>query len=164
MVSVHSLTQDSRNARNRSRTRKNPVFLIYSSRFLDGFERLSAEATFRTPAHTAKMQPLLAGYMYECGVQTTAKFAIIFVYRHNKKLAVNPLSPNIHIQILKTDLHTFSLRISGENLIKDHGISSMVIILLILITLSVDSVWMLLGENCCWSLLALKGLSHSVSL
>ena len=35
----------------------------------------------------------------------------------------------------------------------------MVIILLILITLSVDSVWMLLGENCCWSLLALKGLN-----
>ena len=24
----------------------------------------------------------------------------------------NPLSPNIHIQILQTDLHTFSLRIS----------------------------------------------------
>jgi len=30
-------------------------FLIYSSRFLDGFERLLVEATFRTPAHTAKM-------------------------------------------------------------------------------------------------------------
>ena len=25
-----------------------PVFFIYSSRFLDGFERLSAEATFHT--------------------------------------------------------------------------------------------------------------------
>ena len=25
---------------------------------------------------------------------------------------VNPLSPNIHIQILQTDLHTFPLRIS----------------------------------------------------
>ena len=34
---------------------KTRFFLIYSSRFLDGFERLSAEATFRTPAHTAKM-------------------------------------------------------------------------------------------------------------
>ena len=54
MVSVHWLTQDSRNALNRSRTGKNPIFLIYSSTFLDGFERLSAEATFRTPAHTAK--------------------------------------------------------------------------------------------------------------
>ena len=29
--------------------------VIFSSRFLDGFERLSAEATFRTPANTAKM-------------------------------------------------------------------------------------------------------------
>ena len=30
-------------------------FLIYLSRFLDGFERLLVEATFRMPAHTAKM-------------------------------------------------------------------------------------------------------------
>ena len=36
----------------------------------------------------------------------------------------------------------------------------MMIILLILITLSLDSVWILLGENCCWSLLALKGLTQ----
>ena len=35
----------------------------------------------------------------------------------------------------------------------------MMIILLILITLSLDSVWILLGENCCWSLLGLKGLT-----
>ena len=34
----------------------------------------------------------------------------------------------------------------------------MMIILLILITLSLDSVWILLGENCCWSLLGMKGL------
>ena len=34
----------------------------------------------------------------------------------------------------------------------------MMIFLLILITLSLDSVWILLGENCCWSLLGLKGL------
>ena len=38
---------------------KKPVFLIYSSRFLNGFERLSAEATFRTTAHTAEMLPPL---------------------------------------------------------------------------------------------------------
>ena len=69
----------------------------------------------------------------------------------------NPLSPNILIQILQTDLHTSPLTISWENLIKDQSIFSMVIILLILITLSLDSVWILLGENCCWSLLALKG-------
>ena len=30
-------------------------FLIHSSRLLDGFERLLVEATFRTPAHTAKL-------------------------------------------------------------------------------------------------------------
>ena len=35
----------------------------------------------------------------------------------------------------------------------------MIIILFILITLSLDSVWILLGENCCWSLLGLKGLN-----
>ena len=43
-------------------------------------------------------------------------------------------------------------------MIKDHGIFSMMIILLIFITLSLDSEWILLGENCCWSLLGLKGL------
>ena len=65
------------------------------------------------------------------------------------------LSPNIHVQILQTDLHTFPIRISGGNLIKDQGILSLVIILLILITSSIHNVWILLGENCCWSLLAL---------
>ena len=74
--------------------------------------------------------------------------------------SINPLSPNIHIQILQTDLHTSPLRISWENLIKDHGIFSMMIILLILITLSLDSVWILLGENCCWSLMGIKGLKN----
>ena len=39
----------------------------------------------------------------------------------------------------------------------------MVIILLILITLSLDNVWILLGENCCWSLLGLKGLMDSMN-
>ena len=39
----------------------------------------------------------------------------------------------------------------------------MVIILLILITLSLDNVWILLGENCFWSLLALEGLKNNIS-
>ena len=64
------------------------------------------------------------------------------------------------MQILQTDLHTSPLTISWENLIKDQSIFSMVIILLILIALSLDSVWILLGETCCWSLLALKGLKQ----
>ena len=40
----------------------------------------------------------------------------------------NLLSPNINIQILQTDPHTFPLRISWENLIKDQSIFSLVII------------------------------------
>ena len=55
LIRCARLTQDSRSALNRSRTGKNPVFKIYLSRFVDGFERLSAEATFRTTAQTAKM-------------------------------------------------------------------------------------------------------------
>ena len=62
------------------------------------------------------------------------------------------------MQILQTDLYTFPLRISWENLIKDHGILSLMIILLILITLSLDNVWILLEENWFWSLMWLKGL------
>ena len=73
---------------------------------------------------------------------------------------LNPLSPNIHIQILQTDLSQLIVKGDVGNyfdkrskhfLYGDH--------LLILITLSLDNVWILLGENCCWSLLALKGLS-----
>ena len=48
--------------------------------------------------------------------------------------SVNPLSPNIHIQILQTCLHTFPYRMSQEYLINDQSIFSLVIILLILIT------------------------------
>ena len=48
---------------------------------------------------------------------------------------------------------------SWENLIKDQGIFSLVIILLVLITLSLDNVWISLGENWCWSPLGLKGLT-----
>ena len=83
-----------------------------------------------------------------------------FWYLSNEKVIF--FNPNIHIQILQTDLHTCPLRISWENLIKDQGIFSMMIILLILITLSLDSVWILLGENCCWSLLGLKGLRDAI--
>ena len=47
---------------------------------------------------------------------------------------INPLSPSIHKQILQTDLHTFPLRISCENLIKHQGIYSFMIIFHILTT------------------------------
>ena len=57
LICFPRLAQCSKPVKNRKKSR----FLIYLSRFLDGFERLSAEATFCTPAHTAKMYPLLAG-------------------------------------------------------------------------------------------------------
>ena len=46
----------------------------------------------------------------------------------------NPLSPNIHIQILQTELYIFPLRKCWENFIKDQGIFSLVTILVFLIT------------------------------
>ena len=79
------------------------------------------------------------------------------VPRSTRKWPLNSSSPNIHIQILQTGLYTFPLRISWENLLKDQSIFSLVIILLILITFSLDIVWISLGENWCWSLLGLKG-------
>ena len=73
-----------------------------------------------------------------------------------RRNVLNPLSPNIHIQILQTDLYTFLSWID-----KDQSIFAYAIILLILINLSLDVVWILLGENWCWSLLGLKGLSQA---
>ena len=51
-----------------------------------------------------------------------------------------------------------SLEISWESLIKDQSIFSLVIISLILVTISLDNVWISLGENWCWS--PLGGLIH----
>ena len=85
----------------------------------------------------------------------TRKYFLVVL---ESKEFLNPLSPSIHKQILQSDLHTFPLRISWENLIKHQDVFSFVIIFYILTTLSLDNVWRLLGENCCWSLLGLKGL------
>ena len=52
-----------------------------------------------------------------------------------------------------------SLEISWESLIKDHSSFFLVIIWLILVTICLDNVWILLGENYCWSLLGVKGLN-----
>ena len=76
-------------------------------------------------------------------------------------LRPNTLSPDIHIQILQTDLHTFPWRISRENLIEDQSIFPEVIIVLNLITVSFDNVLILFGQNWCWSLLGLKVLKGS---
>ena len=71
------------------------------------------------------------------------------LYREEIQLMItlNPLIPNIHKQILQTGLHTFRQRMSSENLFKDQGIFSLVIILSILITVSLDNVRILSGEN-----------------
>ena len=72
---------------------------------------------------------------------------------------VNPLlSPKIHIQILRTDLHTFLYRISWENLIKDQSIFPLLVIIwFILVTIPLQYVLILSGESWCWSLLNLMG-------
>ena len=139
---------------------KRSVLRLFKTDYGDSLsaERISPEQRWCS----GKLSACLRWYTY-CQVSTI--FASEF---RRKKVGVkkilsitysfNPLSPNIHIQILQTDVHTSPLRISWENLIKDHGIFSLVIILLILITLSLDNVWILLGENCCWSLLGLKKL------
>ena len=67
----------------------------------------------------------------------------------------NPLSPNIHIQILYTNTHTFPNIFSWENLIKDQSSFPKVIIFLILITFAIDDQMILLGENWGWLLLRL---------
>ena len=56
-----------------------------------------------------------------------------------------------------------SLKISWENLLKDQSIFLMVSISWILKTISFDYVWILVGENWCWSLLGLKELCDCIS-
>ena len=69
------------------------------------------------------------------------------------------LSPNIHIQILQTDLHTFPWRISWENLVKDQIFFSLwSLFLSILIDFALDSLWISLGEKWFLALLGLEGL------
>ena len=66
------------------------------------------------------------------------------------------LSPNIHMQILLIDFLAFPSRINWESLVKDQSAFPVVMILLILLAFSVNDVWILWGENWCWSLLAHK--------
>ena len=59
------------------------------------------------------------------------------------RILLDPLSPNLYIQILLTDLHALSYSSSWENLLKDQSNFILVIILLILITFSLDYVLIL---------------------
>ena len=79
------------------------------------------------------------GQLFSQAIKTTASFLKWKVFL--------TLKPNISIQILQTYLYTFPFIVSWENLIKDHGIFPLVIILLILITFSIDYVLIILGEN-----------------
>ena len=58
-------------------------------------------------------------------------------------MLIKPLSRNINIQILLSDLNTFSYSISWENLFQDQSKFCLVSILLILITFFVDEVLIL---------------------
>ena len=76
---------------------------------------------------------------------------------------INPISPNICIQILQTDLYTFRYWSSWENLKNYKSIFPLVIVLSILITFSLDWVSVImLGENWYLSLLAFKGLNERI--
>ena len=68
------------------------------------------------------------------------------IHFHPGCLQLNPLSGNIHKQILLTDAPTFSYCISWENLLKDINNLTLMIILLILVTFSAGYVLILLGE------------------
>ena len=59
----------------------------------------------------------------------------------------NSLSPNIQIQIHKTDFCTFTQWISWENLFEDQSVFHEVIALYILTTFSLDYVLILLGKK-----------------
>ena len=64
----------------------------------------------------------------------------------NQKFTINPLSPNMKIQILHTSVHTLPYRISCENSIKYQSTSPLFINLLLLLTFSFDNVLILLRE------------------
>ena len=68
----------------------------------------------------------------------------------------NPLSPNIHIQILQTDLHTLV-----ETIWEKSKIFLFDIILWILVDFTLNNLWISLGENWFWTLLGRKGLKEN---
>ena len=67
------------------------------------------------------------------------------------------LSPDIHLQIINSP--NWSPYISLKNLLREFDKRSLVIISSTLITISLGNIWILLGENWCWSILGLKGLT-----
>ena len=75
---------------------------------------------------------------------------------------INPISPNICIQILQTDLYTVCYCISWEKNIRAL-LFALVIVLSILITFSLGLVSVImLEENWCLSLFAFKGSNERI--
>ena len=71
-------------------------------------------------------------------------FALRIITKYRKINLFNPLSPSVHtVQLLLTDLHTFSYNITWKKLLKDQSNFPLVIILLILITFFLDYVLIL---------------------
>ena len=77
--------------------------------------------------------------------------------RPGVRINFKPLSLNILLKILQTNLNTLKNTVSWGNLMNDQRISTLVIFSLILTTFSIDDVLLLLRENCCWSPLGHKG-------
>ena len=63
---------------------------------------------------------------------TQYKQVTLFMSQCYPQCHLNPLSPKIHMQILQSYLHTLPWRISHEDLIKDHSISLVTIVAVLL--------------------------------
>ena len=68
-------------------------------------------------------------------------------------MCINPLHPNISIQILHTVHYTFPEVLTRGTVFKNQELYKLVIVSLILVTLMFDSGVILLGEIRSWSLL-----------
>ena len=111
------------------------------TRFLASLQALDwncfSEAQARLPEHTCKIHSHQVRHL-------PVGFLIL-------------LSPDIHLQIINSP--NWSPYISLKNLLREFDKRSLVIILSTLITISLGNIWILLGENWCWSILGLKGLT-----
>ena len=67
---------------------------------------------------------------------TQYKQVTLFMSQCYPQFDLNPLIPNIHMQILQSHLHTFCWKISCENLTKDHSISLVTTVSILLTFLS----------------------------
>ena len=83
-------------------------------------------------------------------------------FRYQAGALFNPLSHNIRIEILQSDLHTFLETLDERICQKIKVFCPLVIILLILVLFPLDQVWILFGENWFWSPLDSPGTRDEV--